>query len=57
MFVTTAVCLKVRNVTITRGDPFTLRLETFNLKAIDKWANTVVVFKSKSPLAETGLEQ
>lgn len=47
MFVTTAVCLKVRSVTTTRGDP--LRLEKFNLKPLDKWANTVVVFKSKSP--------
>lgn len=49
MFVTTAVCLKVRNVTTTRGDPIRLRLEKFNLKPLDKWANTVVVFKSKSP--------
>lgn len=49
MFTTTAVCLKVCNVTTTRGDPFTLRLEQFNLKPLDKWANTVVVFKSKSP--------
>lgn len=49
MFAKTAVCLKVRNVTKTRGDPFTLRLEQFNLKPLDKWANTVVVFKSKSP--------
>lgn len=49
MFRTTAVCLKVRNVTTTRGDPFTLHLEQFNLKPLDKWANTVVVFKSKSP--------
>lgn len=49
MFRTKAVCLKVRNATTTRGDPFTLRLEQFNLKPLDKWANTVVVFKSKCP--------
>lgn len=49
MFGTTAVCLKIRNVTTTRGDPLTLCLEQFNLQPLDKWANTVVVFKLKSP--------